>query len=814
MSGGILNFARLYGAPAAVVAGATFLGLAGPWSATARAADESTTITVAEAIEDEADVAPAESEKSVVISADEAAAAAEEPLAEGPTTDSPNDSTTDSPADSPAEERLEPVAEGAEATDGSPTLAEEEDVEPTLADDYEDLTAEVAAASDEDVVIASDEPAAGDSVAGDELDAELADTHGEGEMFVRPETACFMGVTPGASTRQDVVDKLGPPAAKQANGSLRFRVEGFPLVEVRVDDEEVVELIRVQLFEPVSGQRLARKLGVDGIRPAKLLDARGKLFASLYPERGVSLVHRPEAGLALATDGLGPAAAEGDDEVYEIKVQPIDSAHFLLRCEQTPGREVIRRTTDLETAIALDGANVAARLQLSQLKLSVGDAVDAESLAAEAVELAPRNGACRLQWARTLKYLARYKEAVEQVRTVVESTHASPLERAEAQVQMGLLASLGSQEVQKDCLPLLNKGIAAADKLAASDDPAVRIPAELLLIDAHLAVADQIAAGKYANKQETVAKWIARASGIAEHMIGAGEADVSLRLQVAVAALAAGSKLDPPVNPELWVQEAEQAASDLQLAAIDLPARDQLNWQLGMAYYYATEIAHRRSQPDEALKYGQLAEATLVPASDARLDLPDTQYVLGRLYFQIGAVHAVHRQDHKTACQWYDRATESLLKPAPLTAQTSPAKHGDALVSMGVSYWHEGERDRAYELTKSGLDLVQQGVQQGLIDRKSLEVPQNNLAAMGRVLGREEISSPETQLVQAKPADKPAEKIAEKVAEKRAAKPAPTRVASNGKPGGKMQQNQRSSSGQRQRYADRRFDVDGNVRRR
>ena len=58
-------------------------------------------------------------------------------------------------------------------------------------------------------------------------------------------------------------------------------------------------------------------------------------------------------------------------------------------------------------------------------------------------------------------------------------------------------------------------------------------------------------------------------------------------------------------------------------------------------------------------------------------------------------MYAVHRTDHQTACQWYDRAIEPLAKAVPVTELAAPGHHGDALVSMAVSYWETGDRDRA-----------------------------------------------------------------------------------------------------------------------
>jgi hypothetical protein len=87
------------------------------------------------------------------------------------------------------------------------------------------------------------------------------------------------------------------------------------------------------------------------------------------------------------------------------------------------------------------------------------------------------------------------------------------------------------------------------------------------------------------------------------------------------------------------------------------------------------------------------------------------------------------------ACQWYDRAVDALLKPAPVTEMAGPKPHSDALVSMGVSYWAVGNKDRAFELTQAGVRLAEQGLSENLISESDVQVAQHNLDAMNRAMG-------------------------------------------------------------------------------
>jgi hypothetical protein len=104
----------------------------------------------------------------------------------------------------------------------------------------------------------------------------------------------------------------------------------------------------------------------------------------------------------------------------------------------------------------------------------------------------------------------------------------------------------------------------------------------------------------------------------------------------------------------------------------------------------------------------------------------------------LGAVYAVHQEDHVQACQWYDRAADLLLKQVPVTSMAVPGRHGDALVSMGVSYWQIDNRQRALELTQAGADLVEEAVTGGILSVDTLAVPYGNLAAMYKAQGEQQ----------------------------------------------------------------------------
>jgi len=727
-------------------------------------AEESTSLDVAFAVAADRDARPGE--RSIIV-----------PGKSEATVDPDIELVTDQ-----TDEPLEPIASVDEyEAETKPDLAEPPaGAEPDLADAPTIATDE---ASEEAVV--DEFPDDGATAFAEDTAEEVAADDSSASTSTL-QTASFNGVTPGVTTRARLLEQWGDPLDEDLTAkTLSFELKGFPQTVVEFNGEQVAS-IRVELPEAIAAEDLTAKLGLADFRPSKMVDEDGALVSTTYPERGVTYHHSADLG-AMASDA-GDIEPTPVDAVCEIVIQTVAAEAFIDRAHSCPEKDYAHRVADLETALELDPQNNDCRHWLSEVQLTVGELTAAEQLAAAAVKNEQANDEYRLQWAKCLTKLARYEEAVAQTRTILEGKTAPEIVRAAALEQMGQLAGLGSKEVQERAISLHNKAIELADKLAASDDVMLQAAAHRVLLDAHLAVAERISSGDWQQKEEFVGQWITRASGIAEQMIAASEADVAVRLEVAQTALLAGGRLSPPIDPKLWIAEAEQAATELTPTLGDETARDELNWQLGLAYFHAAEIQHRRGESELSVKYGEQAQGLLTPIAMDRAEYPDTAYLMGRLHFQIGAVHAVHRNDHKTACQWYDKASKPLLKPAPMTNLATPGHHGDALVSMGVSYWEIGQREKAYDLTKSGLELIEQGIDEGILANDATLVAEGNLSAMAQALGKVELETPAPKM-----------------------NPAP-QVAEGRRPAARGQANR--SNGQSQQSVARRQSNEQNVRRR
>jgi hypothetical protein len=98
----------------------------------------------------------------------------------------------------------------------------------------------------------------------------------------------------------------------------------------------------------------------------------------------------------------------------------------------------------------------------------------------------------------------------------------------------------------------------------------------------------------------------------------------------------------------------------------------------------------------------------------------------------------VQHTDHKTAVAWYEKAFPLLDRPIPPTLRNQQGHFGEWLVSMGISYWEEGNRNFALQVTDAGAQHVKEAVQHKLMDENGLAIPYGNLAFMHEALGHKE----------------------------------------------------------------------------
>ena len=548
----------------------------------------------------------------------------------------------------------------------------------------------------------------------------------------------FQGISVGKTSKHELIAAWGQPAdtANTPEGEvLTYHKSPFQAVEVLNGKGDVVTTIKVTLTAPIEHKKLSEQLSLAEIRSVTITNESDKPVGLAFPERGVLFILADSD--ADNSDAADPSALADTAAVSHVAIQPLDAHMFALRAEKHLHGPYNQNISDLKMALALDPEYADAYALLTKIFLATGQADSADATSAEACDIAPKNAEYQLLRAQSRELLGEYDDAVLKVRAVLDRQDLTAIERAQALHRMARLASLGDGEIASKTITFETRAIEAADKLASSKDAKERRAAKQVLVEAHVAIAEEVARQAYKEKVESLSLWVGRASGLAEDYINKDNGSVELRLLIAQRVLVALASFRPTLDPAPWVAEAEESAKALLAQSDDEMWQQHVKWELGIAYLNALRVEHTRRQTDECLKYGQLAIDNLAVGASCRQAVHSSEQQVGQLYFQMGAVYAVHKLDHTKAVQWYEKAAPLLTSPRPASELYAPRREGEMLVSIGVSYWQLGNQTEALELTQTGVSLVEAAVESGVLAKTTLAVPYGNLATMYEQLGQE-----------------------------------------------------------------------------
>jgi tetratricopeptide (TPR) repeat protein len=565
----------------------------------------------------------------------------------------------------------------------------------------------------------------------EEAEAEADESESESEEAdpedqpITVEAASFSGVIPGSSTKADVEKVWGKPIESAGHGdslSQLYSVGPFKHVEVGYAEGKVSSVV-IRFEQTYPTATVAKQLDLTRIRSVVVSNDIGEVLGVSYPERGVLFAFEP--------DNRGDVDSA---QVTQIILESISAEPFVLRAETVLEQDPDACRRDLEQALTLEYGNARTHWLYSRVLLIAEDYAKALEAAAEAVRIEPDNPRYRVTYSQILGQLGRFSDAVREAEKAASLAESLPHVKARALCLQGDLLASGAKPDYQKAISLHTEAIQTADPLVNDEHPAIRIAAKEALIDGHLGAAHDIAWGDWKDKNKAVPRWLERASAVADDLVeneGVGEEQrfhAHARALAVIAGIRGG--LDPLASTKAVLKSGETL-----IAATESPSRKaQHEWDLGLALYDAVQIFQMRSAPDEALKYGEAAVQHL-ERGNAKTS-PANTLLLGRLYFRIGAIYVTMRDhDHKTAVDWFDKAVPLLDRPLPEEAMADVGRHGETLVSMGVSYWEVGQREKAVGLTQKGIAMMEHGVRQGSLDRSSLAVPYHNLAAMHRQLG-------------------------------------------------------------------------------
>ena len=544
---------------------------------------------------------------------------------------------------------------------------------------------------------------------------------------IKIETASFNGVTPGITVRSALQEAWGSPRqiSKETGMMVHlYKVEPFTQVEVSFVEETVTSVV-IRLDEAVPSKHLTQLLKLENIRPVLVSNELGEILGQTFPERGVLFAFEP-------AEAPGRTSAK----VVQIILEPVSAEAFVLRAETFLNAELGTALGDLENAVKLQPENARAHWLQARALMTLGDNVPALASARESVRLGPTNAQYQLTLADLLGKLGQIEAGIVQAQAALENSQQRPHVAARALCLLGDLASSGPNPNYARAIEYHTQAIKTADPLAVNRHPAIRLSAKEVLIDAHLGAAHDIAWGNWNEQELAVTRWLDRASAFAEEYIENDGGSVEHRFRVAHRALAASIGLEGVLDPTEWADLALRSGQELLASVTDDAQVRQIQRQLGLALYDSVQVYQMRSEHDLAFRYGQKAVEYLEQGMMDKTG-PVENYLLARLYFRLGAIQAVGEGNHRIAIDWFDKARVLFDQAADHVAPDEAGRLGDTFISMGISYWEVEQRERALDLTKRGVDLIELGVNDGSLDRSALEIPYGNLAIMHRRLGQD-----------------------------------------------------------------------------
>ena len=544
---------------------------------------------------------------------------------------------------------------------------------------------------------------------------------------IKIETASFNGVTPGTTVLSALHKAWGAPRQISKETGMvihQYRVEPFTRVEVSFADEMVMSIV-IRLDEAVPSKHLTQLLKLEDIRPVLVSNELGEILGQSFPERGVLFAFEP-------AEVPGKASAK----VVQIILEPVSAEAFVLRAETFLDAERALAIRDLENAVKLQPDNARAYWLQARALITYGDNVAALVPAKEAVRLEPTNAQYQLTLADALGELGQIEAGMVQAQAALENSQQRPHVLARALCLLGDLTSSGATPDYPRAIEYHTQAIKTADPLAINRHPAIRLAAKEVLIDAHLGAAHDIAWGDWDEQQHAVTRWLDRAAAFAEDYIKNDGGSVEHRFRVAHRALAASLGLEGVLDPTEWADLALRSGQELIASSSNDKQVRRTQRQLGLALYDAVQVYQMRSEHDSAFRHGQKAVEYLEQGIEDET-APEESYLLGRLYFRLGAIQAIGDGNHQVAIDWFDKAAVLFEQAADRIAPEEAGRLGDTYTSMAISYWEAGRHQRALDLTERGIDLIKSGVDNGSLDRSALEVPYGNLALMHRRLGQD-----------------------------------------------------------------------------
>ncbi|MDR1485688.1 MAG: hypothetical protein LBT09_12815 [Planctomycetaceae bacterium] len=546
-------------------------------------------------------------------------------------------------------------------------------------------------------------------------------------------TASFNGVIPGHSSVKNVNELWGKPAQETTSGGELAHLYSFPdlnHIEVIYDKNRIVKSIVVRFDElfPENEVRAQFETELLKSRPVLIPDEMGKIIGELFPEKGVVFL-------------FSGSKSGGMFQVRQIGIEPVISEPFVLRAEATLNDQPSESYRDLIDAIRINRTDAKAYWLLAKIEFLQGYTETALLNIKKAIRFDERKPAYHLTLAQILSRMNRVEDAKLYLEETLAICERYPTEKARVHCLLGDFYRTGQNPDCENAYKHHAAAIEIARQLTDHANPTIRQTAKDILFQSRLAIAQDIAWGRWKGKDQAIENWLASAQSIITdpEMIAAWRFSLEYPLKLAICELACqvGMKEDNDIEP--YVKEVIQTGEKLLSKTTDPILLQKLQWEIGLAVYDAVQIYQLRGKYEFALHYGELAAEYMESGIAGKTNDSDL-YLVGRLYFRLGTIHALGNKNHRAAIEWFIKAKPTFDR---LFAKINPeesGRFGESLVSMGVSYWLTNQREEAVRLTERGLQQIERGARLGFVKESAFAIPYSNLTNMYNELGNTEKS--------------------------------------------------------------------------
>ena len=546
----------------------------------------------------------------------------------------------------------------------------------------------------------------------------------------------FQGVMPGVTPNSKIVEILGEPRAKIETGGRVvnvYAIEPYDRVGI-VLRGDITDSIHLHYKQPVNLKQAASELGLDPITAVTQTTSTAHEFLLTWPDEGVSLHFQPTAGV---------------DLVSRVAFTTAQPDAFLLRGLNRQWRDYNGALHDARAVQTLDPRREEAYRLEAQVALRMGQTDVAKEAIAEALALTSTTIDLLLLQVQVAT-ANELDGLIPQIRAIRNDVQLPAISRAKAAYAMGQINAKLASPNYKQAFRFHSEANHRARGLLKSTELAEQFGALELMVNAHLAIAHDIAYGEYTTeeKHRSVPKWIELSWKFTAHLLANKYHDRALGLDVCRTSLNLLKKLDKNVPLEAWEDRiTQQAANVKQLNGTSKEFLDHMRWQQAMALYHATIIARQGKDGDRVQQLGLAAyqlfrEPLTAMTKTGHWDSTPTNAAMIGLCYTLGSVEAIDNLDHAKAVQWYGQALQYLENPKiqqfaaehSINQSTGLGWQGERLVSMGLSYWSTGNKTQGLRLTQRGIAWIETAVRDYGFPSHHLKIPYSNLAVMTKSL--------------------------------------------------------------------------------